>query len=97
MRNYLQPLEDVHKLTPLLSSAHSQQGAHMPSPENKTVLVTGASSGIGEGTARVLAEHGASVVLGARRTDKLMSIASEIAGRGGSVGFGLSTSRTSMT
>jgi NADP-dependent 3-hydroxy acid dehydrogenase YdfG len=59
----------------------------MPSPENKVVLVTGASSGIGEGTARVLAEHGASVVLGARRTDKLMSIASEIAGRGGSVRF----------
>jgi NADP-dependent 3-hydroxy acid dehydrogenase YdfG len=59
----------------------------MPSPENKVVLVTGASSGIGEGTARVLAEHGASVVLGARRTDKLMSIASEIVGRGGSVRF----------
>jgi NAD(P)-dependent dehydrogenase (short-subunit alcohol dehydrogenase family) len=59
----------------------------MPSPENKVVLVTGASSGIGERTARVLAEHGASVVLGARRTDKLMSIASEIVGRGGSVRF----------
>ena len=59
----------------------------MPSPENKVLLVTGASSGIGEGTARVLAEHGASVVLGARRTDKLMSIASEIVGRGGSVRF----------
>ena len=36
---------------------------------------SGVSSGIGEGTARVLAEHGASVVLGAHRTDKLMSIA----------------------
>ena len=59
----------------------------MPSPENKVVLITGASSGIGEGTARVLAGHGASVVLGARRTDKLMSIASEITARGGSVRF----------
>jgi NAD(P)-dependent dehydrogenase (short-subunit alcohol dehydrogenase family) len=44
---------------------------------------SGASSGTGEGTARVLAEHGASVVLGAHRTDKLMSIAREIVGRGG--------------
>jgi NAD(P)-dependent dehydrogenase (short-subunit alcohol dehydrogenase family) len=44
-------------------------------------------TGIGEGTARVLGEHGASVVLGARRTDKLMSIASEKVGRGGSVRF----------
>jgi NADP-dependent 3-hydroxy acid dehydrogenase YdfG len=59
----------------------------MPSHENKIVLVTGASSGIGEGTARVLAAHGASVVLGARRTDKLISIASEIAAGGGSVRF----------
>jgi NADP-dependent 3-hydroxy acid dehydrogenase YdfG len=56
----------------------------MPSPENKVVLVAGASSGIGERTARVLAEGGASLVLGARRTDKLMSIASEIAAGAGS-------------
>ncbi len=52
---------------------------------NKVVLVTGASSGIGEGTARVLAAAGARVVLGARRVDKLQAIAGEIAAAGGQV------------
>ncbi len=57
----------------------------MPSLDDKVVLITGASSGIGAGTARVLAAHGARVVLGARRTDRLKSIAGEIASRGGAV------------
>jgi hypothetical protein len=39
---------------PLLSNTESRQGIHMPSPENKIVLATGASSGIGEGTAHVV-------------------------------------------
>ena len=59
----------------------------MPSLEHKVVLVTGASSGIGEGTARVLAAHGAQVVLGARRTDRLRGIAADIESRGGGVRF----------
>lgn len=46
--------------------------------ENKTVIITGASSGIGEATARLLASSGANVVLGARRTDRLDQIATEI-------------------
>lgn len=50
---------------------------------DKIVLVTGASSGIGEGTARVLAAAGMTVVLGARRVDRLERIAAEIAADGG--------------
>ena len=45
---------------------------------NKVAFVSGASSGIGEHFARVLAEHGAKVVLAARRTDRLQSIVRDI-------------------
>jgi NADP-dependent 3-hydroxy acid dehydrogenase YdfG len=51
--------------------------------EGKVAAITGASSGIGEATARLLAERGASVVLGARRTERLDGIASEIRDHGG--------------
>jgi len=49
----------------------------------KVVAVTGASSGIGEATARLLAGRGASVVLGARRVARIENIAAEVRGRGG--------------
>jgi NADP-dependent 3-hydroxy acid dehydrogenase YdfG len=49
----------------------------------KVVAVTGASSGIGEATARVLGERGAKVVLGARRVAQLDEIAAELRDRGG--------------
>jgi len=43
--------------------------------EGKVVVITGASSGLGESTARLLSAQGASVVLGARRMDRLQSLA----------------------
>src|SRR5882757_3131287 len=49
----------------------------------KVVAITGASSGIGEATARLLAERGARVVLGARRVERLAEIAQAIRERGG--------------
>ncbi len=49
----------------------------------RVVIITGASSGIGAATARVLAENGAKVVLGARRTDRLRQLVDEIREGGG--------------
>jgi NADP-dependent 3-hydroxy acid dehydrogenase YdfG len=51
--------------------------------EGKVVVITGASSGLGESTARLLSAQGASVVLGARRVDRLRSLVDELTGSGG--------------
>ena len=59
----------------------------MASLSDKVVLISGASSGIGEGAARVLAAAGAKVVMGARRTDRLERIAAEIKAAGGEARF----------
>lgn len=53
----------------------------------KVIAITGASSGIGRATATLLAQHGATVVLGARNDDALKAVAGEIAAIGGKAMF----------
>lgn len=50
----------------------------MQNIENKVVVITGASSGLGEATARELSRNGAKLVLGARRLDRLEKLAAEL-------------------
>ncbi len=59
----------------------------MPTIEGKVVVITGASSGIGEATARLLAQHGAHVVMGARRLERLEALATDIRSKGGTVSY----------
>ncbi|WP_037321571.1 SDR family oxidoreductase [Salegentibacter sp. Hel_I_6] len=51
--------------------------------KGKTIIITGASSGIGEATAKKLSQEGANVVLSARREDRLKSLKDEIVKNGG--------------
>jgi NADP-dependent 3-hydroxy acid dehydrogenase YdfG len=56
--------------------------------QGKVVVITGASSGVGESTARLLAGNGAKVVLGARRKDRIDAVVKDITAKGGSaLGF----------
>lgn len=54
---------------------------------DKVIVITGASSGIGEATARHLAAKGAHVVLGARRTERLETLVNDIRAAGGSAHY----------
>jgi NADP-dependent 3-hydroxy acid dehydrogenase YdfG len=55
--------------------------------KGKVVIITGASSGISEATAKLPASQGAKIVLGARREDRLKQIADEIGAAGGEAVF----------
>ncbi|WP_153464019.1 SDR family oxidoreductase [Sediminibacillus terrae] len=57
----------------------------MSALNEKVVVITGASSGIGEATARLLASMGVHLVIGARRMERLEALASDILSDGGSV------------
>ena len=59
----------------------------MPSIQGKVTVITGASSGIGEATTRLLAERGAHVVVGARRTERLEKLVADVTAKGGSARF----------
>jgi len=55
----------------------------MENIKGKVVVITGASSGLGAATARLLSAEGANVVLGARRVDRIQSLADELNAKGG--------------
>ena len=55
--------------------------------ENKVVIVTGASSGLGEATARRLAKNGAKLMLAARREERLKELVTEISQDGGTAKY----------
>lgn len=56
-------------------------------PNAKVIILTGASSGIGEGIARHLAQQGHTLVLGARRTDRLATLCDALRSEGATVDY----------
>jgi short-subunit dehydrogenase len=74
----MRSLEDPVK-SPMLANMTTRQSP----PNQRAAIVTGASSGIGEATARLLAQNGFAVAIIARRKDRLDSLASEIEAGGG--------------
>ncbi len=62
--------------------------------KDKVAVITGASSGLGESTAKLLACRGAKVVLGARRKDKLDSVVRDISAAGRTaIGFAVDVTK----
>src|SRR6201981_4126978 len=69
-----------------LTNRKSENG--MSNIADKVVVITGASSGVGESTARLLAGNGAKVALGARRKGRIDALVRDITANGGSaIGF----------
>jgi NADP-dependent 3-hydroxy acid dehydrogenase YdfG len=66
--------------------------------QGKVVVITGASSGVGESTVRLLAGNGAQVVLGARRKDLIDAVVKDITAKGGSaLGFKTDVASAAMS
>ncbi|SDM93316.1 SDR family oxidoreductase [Sediminibacillus halophilus] len=59
----------------------------MSNIQNKVIIITGASSGMGKAAATLLAERGAKVVVGARRKQQLDELVTTITSKGGSASF----------
>ena len=68
---------------PLSGHATTRNQVMSNNIDGKVVVITGASSGLGEAAARLLSAEGAAVALGARRADRLKALTDELTGRGG--------------
>jgi len=66
-----------------VKSARKDSNSMISNIAGKVVVITGASSGLGEATARLLSSEGATVVLGARRLDRIEALAADLTGAGG--------------
>jgi len=67
----------------LFQHSIEQKDGYMQNTKGKVVVITGASSGLGEAAARLLSSEGACVMLGARRLDRLNFLADELNRSGG--------------
>jgi NADP-dependent 3-hydroxy acid dehydrogenase YdfG len=74
-------------VTDIRSASSQRKDRGMTGIDGKVVAITGASGGIGEAIAVHLAGHGARLVLGARRADRVEAVAARIAGSGGDVAW----------
>jgi NADP-dependent 3-hydroxy acid dehydrogenase YdfG len=80
IRNDARPTDDEIRIGPLTGG---KAEIMIEGIEGKVVVITGASSGLGEATARRLSSEGAKVVLGARRADRLKGLANELGAEAG--------------
>jgi NADP-dependent 3-hydroxy acid dehydrogenase YdfG len=77
-------IKDINSIRYISSiNIRIEERVDMDNIKGKVVIITGASSGIGEATAKQLAGQGAKVVLAARREERLQAIVSEIEAEGG--------------
>lgn len=51
--------------------------------DGRVIVITGSSSGVGKASARLLSSQGATLVLGARRAERIQALADELNGKGG--------------